>query len=98
MTYGLTDITVCADGRDLGRRAAASVSDAMRRLLEEKDGITVIYAAGESQGTFLEALASEPGIAWDRVDCFNMDDFWDPGMPERFTCGFQTLELIARQL
>jgi len=90
MKYGLTDIVVCADGHDLGRRAAASVSEVMRRLLGEKDGITVIFAAGESQGTFLDSLAAERGIGWDRVDCFNMDDFWDPGMPERFTCGCQT--------
>lgn len=50
----------------------------------------MVFAAGESQNTFLAALAEQPGIDWRRVVCFNMDDFWDPRMPENFTCGHQT--------
>ena len=51
----------------------------------------MVFAAGESQTTFLRALAREPGIDWHRVVCFNVDDFWDVRMPERFSCGAQTM-------
>ncbi len=90
MHYGLTDIVVCRDGRELGAVAAAAVARCLRLLLGERDTVTVIFAAGESQGTFLDALAAEPAVDWGRIDCFNMDDFYDPDMPEEFTCGHQT--------
>jgi glucosamine-6-phosphate deaminase len=40
--------------------------------------------------TFLDALAEIEGIEWHRVICFNVDEFYDENMPEKFTCGFQT--------
>jgi glucosamine-6-phosphate deaminase len=90
MNYGRTQIVVCEDETDLGRRSAAAVAEMMRHLLARQEEIRMILAAGESQITFLNALAQEPRIEWNRVVCFNMDDFWDPGIPERFTCGYQT--------
>jgi glucosamine-6-phosphate deaminase len=88
--YGKTTVVVCDDEHDLGRRSAAAVARSMRRRLAAQDQVVMILAAGESQITFLDALAAEVDIAWDRVVCFNMDDFWDTRMPERFTCGYQT--------
>jgi glucosamine-6-phosphate deaminase len=88
--YGKTEIVVCDDEHDLGRRSAAAVATTMRELLATQDELVMILAAGESQITFLDALAEESGIAWDRVVCFNMDDFWDPRMAEQYTCGYQT--------
>ncbi len=54
----------------------------------------MILAAGESQITFLDALARQADLDWDRVVCFNMDDFWEPNIPEELTCGYQ----VRRQL
>jgi glucosamine-6-phosphate deaminase len=90
MNYGRTKIAVCEDENDLGKKSAAAVADMMRSLLARQEEIRMIFAAGESQITFLNALVQEPGIEWNRVVCFNMDDFWDPNIPERFTCGYQT--------
>lgn len=90
MMYGRTSIVVCGDALDLGQRAAEAFTAAVRDLLAGKDEINVIFAAGESQTTFLDALARKSDIPWDRVNCFNMDDFWDVRMPEEFTCGWQT--------
>ncbi len=90
LRYGKTRIVVCDDEYDLGHQAAAAVAAAMRRRLTRRAEIRMIFAAGESQATFLDALAREPGLDWKRVVCFNMDDFWDPRMPERYTCGRQT--------
>ena len=90
MHYGRTKIVVCEDENDLGKKSAAAVADKMRSLLERQEDIRMIFAAGESQITFLNALVQEPRIEWNRVVCFNMDDFWDANIPERFTCGYQT--------
>jgi hypothetical protein len=55
--YGLSDCLVCDDEFALGRQAAAAVAAVARRLLAERDEIRMIFAAGESQITFLDALA-----------------------------------------
>jgi len=83
-------VVVCEDEKDLGTRSAQAVTAKMRELLSSKNQIGMILAAGESQATFLDALAHGNGIDWGRVVCFNMDDFWDPKIPERYTCGYQT--------
>ena len=88
--YGKTTIVICEDEQDLGSRAAAAVAATMRERLSKQDELVMILAAGESQITFLDALAAQSDIAWDRTVCFNMDDFWDPRMPEQYTCGYQT--------
>ena len=90
-TYGKTRIIICEDAQDLGSKAAADVSSKIRGLLKQQEEIRMIFAAGESQITFLNSLAIQPEIEWSRVVCFNMDDFWDTRIPERFTCGYQTL-------
>jgi glucosamine-6-phosphate deaminase len=90
MNYGKTRVVLCEDEDDLGARAALAVAQKMRELLASRDEIRIIFAAGESQNTFLNALALEPEIDWQRVVCFNMDDFWDTRIPEQYTCGYQT--------
>ena len=76
MRYGKTKITICKDEFDLGDRASAAIAATMRELLGHQEEIRMILAAGESQITFLDALAKQSGIDWSRVVCFNMDDFW----------------------
>lgn len=90
MKYGKTVVTVCEDEFDLGKTSARTVAERMRALLAKQDEIRVVFAAGESQMTFLDSLAKEQEIDWSGVVCFNVDDFWDPDLPEQFSCGFQT--------
>jgi glucosamine-6-phosphate deaminase len=90
MNYGNTQVVLCENENDLGMRAAATVGKRIRELLSSRDEIRIIFAAGESQFAFLEALARERDIDWSRIVCFNMDDFWDTRMPEEYTCGYQT--------
>ena len=90
MNYGKTQVVLCKDENDLGAQAASAVGKRIRELLSSRDEIRIIFAAGESQFAFLEALARERNIDWSRIVCFNMDDFWDTRMPEEYTCGYQT--------
>ena len=94
MRYGKTQIIVCENEFDLGDRAAAAVAKTMRELLARQEEVRMILAAGESQITFLDALAKQNDIEWSRVVCFNMDDFWAPNIHEELTCGYQ----LRRQL
>ena len=94
MRYGKTEITICEDEFELGDTASAAVAATMRELLGHPEEIRMILAAGESQITFLDALAKQRDIEWSRVVCFNMDDFWAPNIPEELTCGYQ----LRRQL
>ena len=66
------------------------MAEKFRELLAKREEVRTVFAAGESQMTFLDALAQEKDIAWQRVVCFNVDDFHDTRMPETFTCGYQT--------
>jgi glucosamine-6-phosphate deaminase len=96
--YGKTQITICGDNRDLGVQAAAAMAAQLRQLLAAKDTLRVIFAAGESQSSFHQALAKEKGIPWQRIVCFNVDDFWDPRLPREFTCGYQTERELYSQV
>ena len=94
MKYGMTDVVVCDDEHDLGRRAAADVAACLRELLGAQDEVRVIFAGGESQMTFQNALVDEPDVDWSRVVCFNMDDFWEPRMPAEFAVSNQTRTFV----
>ena len=94
MFYGRTRVIVCSDYHDLGRRAAHDVAMLMREMLKIVPELRIIFAAAESQMTFLDALAAEPDVDWRRVVCFDMDEFWGPDLPETATCAWQ----LRRQL
>ena len=67
--YGKTEIVVCENERDLGRKAAAAVAAAIRQRLRRRDQVTVVFAAGQSQGAFLASLAEHADLEWGRVIC-----------------------------
>lgn len=89
---------LCKDAGDLGKQAASDISNEIRDLLSKKEEIRMIFAAGESQMTFLDALSKEKNIDWKRIVCFNMDDFYDTKMPEEYTCGYQTKRQLYDQV
>ena len=98
LNYGKTEVIVCEDNSDLGKTAAAKVAEKMRELLKVKKEIRMVLAAGESQSSFNTALAEEKEIEWQRVVCFNIDDFWEPKMPRKFTCGYQTTKELYEKV
>lgn len=60
-----------AMGSDAAKDVARKISD----LLKEKDFVNVVFAAAPSQNEFLEALSKIPGITWQRVNAFHMDEY-----------------------
>ena len=60
-----------ARGEDAGKEAAACI----RQLLKEKEEINIIFAAAPSQNETLETLIKEPGIEWERINAYHMDEY-----------------------
>ncbi|MCL1888319.1 MAG: glucosamine-6-phosphate deaminase [Kiritimatiellaeota bacterium] len=71
-----------ASGRAAGNAAAA----VLRAALAEKGAARVIFAAAPSQDETLETLAAAPGIRWQDVTAFHMDEYigLDTNAPQRF--------------
>ena len=65
-----------ADSRaEMGRIAAADCAETLRKLLSEKETVSMIFAAAPSQNDTLSALLAEEGIDWTRVRAFHMDEY-----------------------
>jgi len=68
-------VKVYASRREMGAAAAADVADRMRELLGRQPQVRIVFAAAPSQNEFLESLIAEPGVDWNRVAAFHMDEY-----------------------
>ena len=71
----LPQIHVLSDAGTMAREAAAFAADSLRRLLTANDSVRLLAATGASQLQFLQHLVQHPGIAWDRVELFHLDEY-----------------------
>jgi glucosamine-6-phosphate deaminase len=65
---------------ELGAGAASDVAARLRALQQRQEYVRMIFAAAPSQNEFLQALVAEPGIRWDKVIAFHLDEY--VGLPE----------------
>lgn len=75
------------DSRDqMGREAAAAAAACLRSILAKQPVANVIFAAAPSQNETLHYLCQEPGIDWQRVNAFHMDEYIGlaPDAPQAF--------------
>lgn len=79
-------VKIFADRKALGEAAATMAAATLRYLLAHKEDVNVIFAAAPSQQEFLAALKVAPGIAWNRVNAFHMDEYI--GLPADAPQGF----------
>lgn len=70
----------------MGAAAAEEGAALLRKLLEQQETVRVIFAAAPSQNEFLDALCAAPGIDWQRVTAFHMDEYigLDAAAPQGF--------------
>ncbi|GAB2778370.1 glucosamine-6-phosphate deaminase [Rhabdobacter roseus] len=59
----------------LGRQAARLVAEKIRQLLDKKSTLNIIFASAPSQNEFLDALAADTSLPWNRVTAFHMDEY-----------------------
>ena len=84
--YGDLPGVVYPTNAELGQAAADEAAGVIRRAVIERGEANVILATGNSQLTFLAALRETPGVPWDAVNVFHMDEYINlpPGHPASF--------------
>jgi glucosamine-6-phosphate deaminase len=60
---------------DMGYAAAADTCEALKSFLSKKPEVNVIFPCAMSQLDFFKYLFSMPGIEWERVNAFIMDEY-----------------------
>jgi glucosamine-6-phosphate deaminase len=80
-------VTVHATKDALGAAAAADAAEAIRRAVAESDRARIIAATGASQFEFLAALVRTPGLPWNEVEMFHLDEYI--GLPESHPASFR---------
>jgi len=68
-------VEVYESREELGKAAAAFTASLIRKLLAEKQEISMVFAAAPSQNEFLDALVDTSGIEWGRIRAFHLDEY-----------------------
>lgn len=58
----------------LGAAAAERFSEIIKKLLEDREEVNIIFAAAPSQNEFLQQLESYD-ISWNKINAFHMDEY-----------------------
>ena len=71
------EIRICKDSKALGKSAAKHVAQVLRNCIAEQGYARIVLSTGASQFDTLSALVEEPGIQWDCVEMFHLDEYVD---------------------
>lgn len=78
----------CApDAAAAGLRAAELGASMIRAAVAHRGWASVILATGASQASMLHALATAPGLAWEKVTFFHLDEYL--GLPVTHPASFR---------
>ena len=80
-------IEIFGDKLSLGAAAAAAGAEKIRAAVAQKGAANIILATGASQFEMLSALLKEPGINWNAVSIFHLDEYI--GLPVDHPAGFR---------
>ena len=69
------DVRVFATEKELGEAAAADAADTIRAAVEQRGRANAMFATGNSQFAFLDALTALDDVPWDHVTGFHMDEY-----------------------
>ena len=80
-------VNVLRSKLDVGEAAARHAAQSLLRVLSHSETARIIAATGASQLDFLESLTSTPGIDWQRVEMFHLDEYI--GIPTTHAASFR---------
>lgn len=63
------------DEHKLGQTAGKEAAALLRTIIASRDAANLVIATGTSQFGILETLVSAPGIAWEKVTLFHLDEY-----------------------
>ncbi len=81
------EIRICKNSEELGKSAAKYVAQVLREFIAEKGSARIALSTGASQFDTIKALVEEPGIKWDCVEMFHLDEYVD--LPETHGASFR---------
>lgn len=87
LQVGRLKLTVFPSKAEAGVAAAEATAQAMRQLLSLREDLSVIFATGASQLATLAALTKTPGLPWDRIRGFHLDEY--VGLSENHPASFR---------
>ena len=68
---------ICKNSEELGKSAAKYIAQILKEAIEEKGSARIVLSTGASQFDTLKALVEEPGIQWEHVEMFHLDEYVD---------------------
>jgi glucosamine-6-phosphate deaminase len=78
---------IAPDMHALGRQAADEGAEILCKAIEANGSANLILATGASQFTVLDALLTDPFIAWNQVTIFHLDEYL--GLPPSHPASFR---------
>lgn len=90
------DLNVFSSSDTLGAAAADRAATVLRAIIAQQGQARIIAATGASQFNFLTALTRAPGIDWEQVEMFHLDEY--VGLPVEHPASFRKylLERLIR--
>lgn len=85
-TYEQLRVCVYRTNEEMGQAAGEAAAQLLRKAIAERGVANIVLAAANSQLTTLHTLREQPGIDWQAVNAFHMDEYLDlpPGHPASF--------------
>ena len=77
---------LCENSDILGKKAAAHIARLLKETVREKGEARLLVSTGASQFTTFEALISEEGINWEKIELFHLDEYID--LPDTHPASF----------
>jgi glucosamine-6-phosphate deaminase len=68
-------VKIFSNRREMGKAAGQSVAKRMREILRVREALSMVFASAPSQNEFLEELSQSPGIDWNKVNAFHLDEY-----------------------
>ena len=68
-------VKIFSNRREMGKAAGQSVAEKMKEILKERKALSIVFASAPSQNEFLEELSQSPGIDWNKVTGFHLDEY-----------------------
>jgi glucosamine-6-phosphate deaminase len=75
LQVGTLKVEIYSTSLAAGAAAAEAAADSIKQLAQTAGDVGVIFATGASQINTLSALTSIPGIPWNRIIGFHMDEY-----------------------
>jgi len=91
------ELVIAQDRQGLGTYAGNLAAEVIRLALQSKPMVRLVVATGSSQFEVLDKLVSAPGIDWQRVEAFHLDEYIGVSIdhPASF-CGYLKNRFVDR--